>query len=93
MKTKIEGRITPETILSQCIRMSNDNIWAAFEYCPHLARPNKVIVRVRLANVENSEFYNSFYEPNYDKDLPEILQDLIGLEYQYQEQQSAKDAK
>ena len=79
MKTEIEGEVTAETILSQCMRMSNDKIWAFFEFCPHI---DEIIVRVRSADENSSDFYNSFYEPNYGKSLADIMQDLIEIQYE-----------
>ena len=84
----MEGEITPSTILEQCQRISNSNIHAFFFYSPHLDEENRVQVLVKL---NDAQIYNSY--DNYGSPLADIMQDLIGIEYQYQEQQSAKDAK
>ena len=91
MTANMKGEVTASTILEQCQRMSNDNIWAFFDFNPHLDEKNRVLVRVKPADLESDDIYSSW--DNFDKPLAEIMQDLIGIEYQYQEQQSAKDAK
>ena len=88
MKTEIEGEVTASTILEQCVRMSNDNIWAFFSYSPHLDEKNRVSVRVSPADIDADCVYISSNIENYDKSLAEIMQDLISIEYQDKEKQS-----
>ena len=88
MKTEIKGEVTASTILEQCIRMSNGNIWAFFNYSPHLDAEHKVNVRVHPARLSSAVFYETLSTKNYDKSLAEIMQDLISIEYQDKEKQS-----
>ena len=84
MKTKIEGEVTAETILSQCIRMSNDNIWAFFEYNPHLEPDNRVCVSVKPGDIDADNIYNTWDDLN--KSLADIMSDLIKIQYEQEQE-------
>ena len=83
MTTTIEGKITPETILSQCMRMSNDSLHAYFDYSPHLDEENQIQVYVK---VNGMRIYNS-YDSDYGVPLAEVLQALIALQYEQEARQ------
>ena len=80
MPAKTVGEVTPETILSQCVRMSNDSLHAFFDYSPHMDEENRVQVYVKLDGERIYNSYDSFGQP-----LTEVLQALIAIEYQHQE--------
>ena len=86
---KIEGKVTASTVLEQCQRMSNDHIWAFFEYLPHLDTKNRFSVRVKLADT-NKDFYNTWDMENFGKSLANILQDLIAIQYEYEQRESSE---
>ena len=77
MKTTIKGEVTEETILKQCISMSNDNIHAFFNYSPHLDEGNRLHITVKLNGVQ---IYSNYDTGNYNKSIAELLQDLIKIE-------------
>ena len=73
----MKGKITPETVLSQCIRMSNDKIQAVFSF-------NGVInaYSVWVYECDRSEpFYSETHFKSVEsKSLAEIYQDLIKIQ-------------
>ena len=79
----MKGKVTAETILSQCMRMSNDSLHAFFDYSPHMDEENRVQVYVK---VDGERVYNS-YDSDYGKPLTDILQALIALQYEQEAKQ------
>ena len=88
--TDIEGEVTASTVLEQCQRMSNDHIWAFFEYLPHLKAENKISIRVKLAVEDEKDFYNTWDMENFGKSLANILQDLIAIQYECEQRESSE---
>ena len=86
---KIEGEVTALTVLDQCMRMSNDHIWAFFETMPNLKEKDAFSVRVKLAGVK-VDFYNTWHMENWNKSLADILQDLIAIQYEYEQRESSE---
>ena len=60
--------------------MSNDNLWAFFNFSPHLSANNQVGVTVNLGNLKDESIYNYWDDENCNKTLTELLQDLIKIE-------------
>ena len=77
--SEIQGEITPEKILRQCILMSNNNILAFFSYSPHIQVFNVYVTEDRCGV---SPFYNGnhYVGKDFGKSLAEIYQDLIAIE-------------
>ena len=82
MTNIIDGEVTAETILSQCMRMSNDSIHAFFNYSPHLDEVNQIQVIVKF---NDKQIYNSY--EHYGSSLAETLQDLIAISYEQEAKQ------
>ena len=82
MKTTIKGEVTEETILKQCISMSNDSVHAFFNYSPHLDEGNRVMVKVKVNDVNIYDSYD-----HYGESLAGMLQGLIALQYEIESKQ------
>ena len=84
MTANMEGKVTEEAILTQCISMSNDNIHAFFNYSPHLEEGNRLHITVKY---NNEQIYSNYETGNYNKSPAELLQDLIAIQYEAEARQ------
>ena len=81
MKTMIKGEVTAETILSQCIRMSNDKL---FTFCDWASHTNEIRVRVMVDDWHNDPIYRELHYIDLSCSCPslaDIMSDLIKIQY------------
>ena len=76
---EMQGEITAETILRQCILMSNDKILADCSFNAHI---KAIVVLVCDADKDRHKlFYNDVYYYDMEsKSLADIYQDLISIQ-------------
>jgi hypothetical protein len=87
--TDINGKVTAETVLSQCIRMNNDKLSSYYTFNGTI-KAHIVSVYDNIKDKNKPLYIEVHYEDIESPSLADILSDLIGILYEYEQKESSK---